>query len=71
MSIPASDDEWREKLTPEQYQVLRKHGTERAGSSALNKEHRDGVMRSLWSGAVHVGHEIRQRHGLAKLLGAD
>jgi peptide-methionine (R)-S-oxide reductase len=50
MSIPASDDEWREKLTPEQYQVLRKHGTERAGSSALNKEHRDGVFRCAGCG---------------------
>jgi peptide-methionine (R)-S-oxide reductase len=50
MSIPASDDEWREKLTPEQYQVLRKHGTERAGSSVLNKEHRDGVFRCAGCG---------------------
>jgi len=45
MDIPVNDDEWRARLTPEQYQVLRKHGTERAGTSPLNKEHRDGVFR--------------------------
>jgi peptide-methionine (R)-S-oxide reductase len=30
-----SDDEWKKRLTPEQYQVLRKHGTERAGSGCF------------------------------------
>src|SRR5215510_4782138 len=38
-----SDEEWRKELTPEQYRVLRKHGTERAGTSALNHEKRKGV----------------------------
>jgi peptide-methionine (R)-S-oxide reductase len=38
-----SDEEWREHLTPEQYRVLRGHGTERAGSSALNQEKRRGT----------------------------
>lgn len=37
------DAEWREKLTPEQYRVLRKAGTERAGTSPLNNEKRAGT----------------------------
>lgn len=40
-----TDAEWRALLTPEQFAVLRKHGTERAGSSPLDKEHRAGVYR--------------------------
>jgi peptide-methionine (R)-S-oxide reductase len=35
---------WRARLSPEQFRVLRKHGTERAGSSPLNAEKRDGVF---------------------------
>jgi peptide-methionine (R)-S-oxide reductase len=41
--ITRTDPEWRETLTPAQYNVLRRHGTERAGSSPLNDEHRTGV----------------------------
>ena len=37
-----SDAEWRKRLTPAQYNVLRNHGTERPGSSALLREHRKG-----------------------------
>jgi peptide-methionine (R)-S-oxide reductase len=44
MDIPKTEDEWRAALTPEQFQVLRDHGTERAGTSPLNKEHRPGVF---------------------------
>ena len=40
--VTRTDEEWRRLLTPEQYQVLRKHGTERAGSSALDRELRPG-----------------------------
>ena len=39
------DDEWRARLSAEQYRVLREEGTERSGSSALNKESRDGEYR--------------------------
>jgi peptide-methionine (R)-S-oxide reductase len=50
MDIPVNDDEWRARLTPQQYQVLRKHGTERAGTSPLNKEHRPGTFRCAGCG---------------------
>jgi peptide-methionine (R)-S-oxide reductase len=43
-AIPKTDEEWRAALTPEQFQVLRQRGTERAGTSPLNKEYRQGVF---------------------------
>lgn len=39
-----SDEEWKRRLTPEQYNILRKEGTERAGSSPLDNEKRPGVF---------------------------
>jgi peptide-methionine (R)-S-oxide reductase len=39
-----TDAEWRQKLTPEQFRVLRQHGTERPFTSPLNDEHRKGVF---------------------------
>ena len=42
--VQHTEDEWRQKLTPAQFGVLRKHGTERAGTSALNQEKRQGVF---------------------------
>ncbi|HEY8371049.1 MAG TPA: peptide-methionine (R)-S-oxide reductase MsrB [Thermodesulfobacteriota bacterium] len=38
-----SDAEWKAVLTPEQYAVLREHGTERPWTSPLNDEHRPGT----------------------------
>jgi peptide-methionine (R)-S-oxide reductase len=43
--IVKSDAEWRAQLTPEQYRVLRDHGTERAGTSPLDKEYGPGTYR--------------------------
>ncbi len=42
--VTKTDEEWRRALTPEQYYVLRKHGTERAGTSPLNSEKRSGTF---------------------------
>jgi len=39
-----TDAEWRQKLTPEQFRVLRQHGTERPFTSPLNDEHGKGVF---------------------------
>ena len=41
--ITRSDTEWRKILTPEQFRILRQHGTERAGTSPLDKEYGRGV----------------------------
>jgi peptide-methionine (R)-S-oxide reductase len=42
--IELTEEEWRKKLTPEQFYVLREHGTERAGTSPLDREKRKGVF---------------------------
>ncbi len=42
--VTKTDAEWRELLTPEQYRVMRGHGTERPGSCALNYEKRPGTF---------------------------
>ncbi len=45
MSDPSLDEEaLRQRLTPQQYHVLREHGTERPGTSPLNYEKRDGLF---------------------------
>ncbi len=41
--IEKSEAEWKRALTPDQFKVLRKHGTERAGTSPLNSEKRAGT----------------------------
>jgi len=41
--ITKTPEEWRKILTPEQYYVLREHGTERAGSSPLDKTYAAGT----------------------------
>ena len=38
-----SDEEWRRRLTPEEYEVLRRHGTERAGTGCFVGTHDPGT----------------------------
>jgi peptide-methionine (R)-S-oxide reductase len=48
--VQKSEAEWRKILTPEQYHVLREHGTVRAGTCALLVEHRPGTFKCAGCG---------------------
>ena len=45
--VVKTDEEWRRQLTPIQYEVTRKQGTERAGTGALLNNHASGVYRCV------------------------
>ena len=42
--VERTDEEWKKQLSPSAYTVLRKHGTERAFTSPLNREKRAGIF---------------------------
>lgn len=42
--LKLANDEWKKRLSPQAYNVLREEGTERAGTSPLNAEKREGVF---------------------------
>lgn len=55
-----SDKEWKEKLSPEAYNVLRQEGTERAFTSPLNDEKRPGVF--YCAGCGHALYSSEQKY---------
>jgi peptide-methionine (R)-S-oxide reductase len=49
--VVRSDEEWRKDLTPEQYRVLRKHGTERAFTGEYHDAKDEGLYTCAGCGA--------------------
>jgi peptide-methionine (R)-S-oxide reductase len=61
--IKKTDEEWAAALTAEQFRVLRQHGTERAGTSPLNVEKRDGTFRCAGCGQPLFSSETKFESG--------
>ena len=50
--IKKTDAEWRQQLTPEQYEVTRRKGTERAFTGRFHANHADGIYRCVCCGTA-------------------
>ena len=61
--VAKTDEEWQATLSPSEYQVLRQHGTERAGTSPLNHEKRAGMFRCAGCGATLFSSEAKYESG--------
>src|SRR5690606_26761438 len=61
--VTRTDEEWKKQLTPEQFQVLRNQGTERAHTSPLNQEKRKGVFRCAGCGLPLYSSETKYESG--------
>ncbi|MCS7030098.1 MAG: peptide-methionine (R)-S-oxide reductase MsrB [Gloeomargarita sp. SKYG116] len=62
-SLPRTDEEWQKILTPEQFRVLRQHGTERPGSSPLDKNYAPGKYYCAGCGALLFTSETKFNSG--------
>lgn len=58
-ALDKSQEEWQRELGADAYRVLREHGTERAGTSPLNDEHRPGIFRCAGCGTPLFGADTK------------
>ena len=61
--VTHTEEEWKKILTPEQFYVLREEGTERPGTSPLNKEKRKGTFVCAGCGLPLFSSETKYESG--------
>ena len=61
--VEKTDAEWREQLSPEQYQILRKKGTERAFTGKYGENHDEGMYRCAGCGSTLFSSETKFESG--------
>ena len=61
--VVKTDEEWREQLTPEQYEILRRKGTERAGTGKYAYSKDDGMYRCAGCGAALFSSDAKFESG--------
>lgn len=61
--VTHTDAEWRSLLTPEQYRIMRGHGTEMPGSCALNYEKRAGTFECVGCGQSLFKSQVKFESG--------
>ena len=61
--VQKTEQEWKETLSPEQFRVLRKHGTERAGTSPLDKFYEAGQYECAGCGQPLFSSETKFNSG--------
>ncbi|BAZ06384.1 putative methionine sulfoxide reductase B [Calothrix sp. NIES-3974] len=62
-AVEKTEEEWLQQLTPEQFRVLRKHGTERAGTSPLDKLYEPGIYSCAGCGQPLFSSETKFNSG--------
>ena len=61
--MPQTEREWKEKLTPEEYQILREKGTERAFTGKYDKFYEPGVYKCAGCGEMLFTSESKYNSG--------